>query len=103
MDEILKWIKKNWKVSLLQNKKDYYQFEEFLYMKEKVIKIFKDAKWAANRTYKYYDRVNFKGFTPWQLTKIKANDFNLVIKKWQLSREKALLENISIKVKISHN
>ncbi len=29
MDEILKRIKKNRKVSLLQNKKDYYQLEEY--------------------------------------------------------------------------
>ncbi len=48
MDEILKRIKKNQKVSLLQNKKDYYQLGEFLFAKGKITEIFKDAKWAAN-------------------------------------------------------
>ncbi len=36
MDEILKWIKKNWKVSSLQNKKDYYQLGEYQQLREKV-------------------------------------------------------------------
>ena len=63
MNKILKRIKKNRKVFLLQNKKDYYQLGEFLFAKEKVIRIFKDAKWTANRTYKYYDGINFKGST----------------------------------------
>jgi len=59
MDEILKRIKKNWKVSSLQNKKDYYQLGEFLNTKEKVSRIFKDVKWVANWTFKYYDKTNF--------------------------------------------
>ncbi len=101
MDKILKRIKKNWKVFSLQNKKDYYQLEEFLYSKGKVTWIFKDAKWVANRIYKYYDRVNFEGFTPWQLMKIKMKDFDLVIKEWQLSREEALLENTPVEAEIS--
>ncbi len=86
MDKILKWIKKNRKVSSLQNKKDYYQLREFLFVKRKVNEISKDAKWVANRIYKYYDRVNFKGLTSQQLTKIKVEEFDLVIKGWQLSR-----------------
>ena len=44
MDEIFKCIKKNCKVSFLQNKKDYYQLEKFLFIKEKIIKIFQDVK-----------------------------------------------------------
>ncbi len=65
MDEIFKCIKKNCKVSFLQNKKDYYQLEKFLNMKGKVIRIFKDIKWAANHIYKYYDKVNFKDLISW--------------------------------------
>ncbi len=64
MNEILKQIKKNRKVSSLQNKKDYYQLGEYQQLREKVQGISKDVKWAANQTYKYYDRVNFKGPTP---------------------------------------
>ena len=64
MDEIVKWIKKNQKVSLLQNKKDYYQLEEYQQLRGKVSEISKDVRWAANRTYKYYDGVNFEGLTP---------------------------------------
>ncbi len=103
MDKIIKWIKKNQKNSSLQNKKDYYWLGEFLYTKEKVIRISKNAKWTANRTYKYYDEVNFERLTPQQLTKIKIDNFDLVVKRRQLSREEALLENISTEVKISHN
>ncbi len=58
-------------------------------------------KWAANRTYKYYDRVNFEGLTPQQLMKIKAEKFDLIVKGQQLSREEALLENIPIEADIS--
>ena len=82
MNKILKHIKKNHKVFLLQNKKNYYQLGKFLYVKGKVFRIFKNAKWATNRTYKYYDWVNFKELTSWQLIKMKADDFNLVVKEW---------------------
>src|SRR6266498_1820257 len=80
MDKILKQIKKNQKVSSLQNKKDYYQLGEYQQLRGKVSGISKDIRWAANQTYKYYDRENFEGPTPQQLTKMKANDFNLIIK-----------------------
>ena len=64
MKEILKRVKKNQKVSSLQNKKDYYQLGEFLFAKEKVTEIFKNAKCAANQIYKYYNRINFEGLIP---------------------------------------
>jgi len=64
MDEILKHIKKNRKVSSLQNKKDYYQLGEYQQLREKVQGISKDVRWAANRIYKYYDEVNFERPTP---------------------------------------
>ncbi len=48
MNKILKQIKKNQKISSLQNKKDYYQLEEFLFIKGKVTRISKDIKWVAN-------------------------------------------------------
>ncbi len=64
MNKILKRIKKNQKVSAFQNKKDYYQLGEYQQLREKINRIFKDVKWTANRTYKYYDRKNFKGPTP---------------------------------------
>ncbi len=35
--------------------------------------------------------------------KIKAKDFDLVIKRWQLSKRKALLENISVEAEISYD
>ncbi len=63
MNKILKCIKKNCKVSSLQNKKDYYQLRKFLHIKEIVIRISKDIKQTANQIYKYYNRVNFKGST----------------------------------------
>jgi len=44
MDKILKQIKKNWKVSSLQNKKDYYQFGEYQQLREKISRISKDVK-----------------------------------------------------------
>ena len=100
MDEILKRIKKNWKVSSLQNKKDYYQLREYQQLREKVQGIFKDVRWVVNWTYKYYNRVNFEKSTSWQLTKIKAEDFDLIIKRWQLNRGEALLENIPVEAKI---
>src|SRR6266498_1106285 len=103
MDEILKRIKKNRKVSSLQNKKNYYQVGEYQQLKGKVQGIFKDVRWAANRTYKYYDGVNFEGPTLRQLTKMKADNFDLIIKGRQLIRRKALLENTSVKVEISRN
>jgi len=53
--------------------------------------------------YKYYDRVSFEGPTPRQLTKIKAEEFDLIVKGWQLSRGKALLENTPIEVEISRD
>jgi len=65
---------------LLQNKKDYYQLKEYQQLKGKITVIFKNIRWAANQTYKYYDRVNFEGSTPRQLTKIKAEGFDLIIK-----------------------
>ncbi len=65
MDEILKRIKKNRKVSSLQNKKNYYQLEEYQQLRGKIHGISKDVRWAANWIYKYYDRVNFEGPTPW--------------------------------------
>ncbi len=65
--------------------------------------ISKDVRWAANRTYKYYDEENFKGLTPWQLTKIKAEDFELIVKEWQLVREEILLKNTSVEVEISRD
>ena len=63
MNKILKWIKKNQKISSFQNKKDYYQLREYQQLRGKVNRIFKDIRWAANRTYKYYDRINFEGST----------------------------------------
>ena len=103
MDEILKWIKKNWKVSSLQNKKDYYQLGEYQQLREKVTGIFKDVRWVANRTYKYYDRKNFEGPTPRQLMKMKVEDFDLIVKGWQLNRGEALLENIPVEEEISRD
>ena len=50
---------------------------------------------------KYYDRVNFEGSIPRQLTKMKAEEFDLIIKKRQLSRGEALLKNNPIKAEIS--
>ena len=44
MDKILKHIKKNQKVSTLQNKKDYYQLEEYQQLKGKVHRISKDVR-----------------------------------------------------------
>ena len=64
MDKILKRIKKNRKVSSLQNKKAYYQLGKYQQLRGKVQEISKDVRWAANRTYKYYDGVNFEGLTP---------------------------------------
>ena len=86
MDKILKRIKKNRKVSSLQNKKDYYQLGEYQQLREKVQEISKDVRWAANRMYKYYDGVNFKRPILRQLTKMKADDFDLIVKGRQLSR-----------------
>ncbi len=60
-------------------------------------------RWAANRTYKYYDEVNFEGSTPRQLMKIKAKNFDLIVKGRQLSRGEALLENTPVEAKISYN
>src|SRR6266498_2427649 len=101
MDKILKRIKKNRKVSSLQNKKDYYQLEEYQQLRGKVQGISKDVRWAANRMYKYYDRVNFEGPTLRQLTKMKADDFDLIIKGRQLSKGETLLENTLIEVETS--
>src|SRR6266542_5206946 len=103
MDEILKRIKKNRKISFLQNKKDYYQLREYQQLRGKVQGISKDIRWAANRTYKYYDRVNFKGPTSRQLTKMKAENFDLIVKGQQLSRREALLKNTPIKAEISRD
>ena len=103
MDEILKRIKKNRKVSSLQNKKDYYQLGEYQQLKRKINGISKDVRWAANQTYKYYDRENFEGPTLRQLIKIKADNFDLIVKGWQLSKGEALLENTSVKAKISRD
>src|SRR6266498_239505 len=103
MDKILKCIKKNRKVSSLQNKKDYYQLEKYQQLRGEVQGISKDVRWAANRTYKYYDRVNFEGPTPRQLTKMKADSFDLIVKGRQLSREEALLENTPVEVNISRD
>ncbi len=36
---------------------------------------------AANRMYKYYDRVNFERSTSQQLIKIKADNFDLIVKR----------------------
>ncbi len=44
MDEILKRIKKNRKVSSLQNKKDYYQLEEYQQLRGKVQGISKNVR-----------------------------------------------------------
>ena len=44
MDEILKRIKKNRKVSSLQNKKDYYQLREYQQLRGKVQGISKDVR-----------------------------------------------------------
>src|SRR6266542_7134979 len=101
MDKILKQIKKNRKVSFLQNKKDYYQLGEYQQLRRKINRISKDVRWAVNRTYKYYDRVNFEGPTSRQLTKIKADNFDLIVKGRQLSRGEALLENTPVKAEIS--
>ena len=101
MDEILKWIKKNQKVSALQNKKDYYQLGEYQQLRGKVHGISKDVRWAANRTYKYYNRVNFERPTLRQLMKIKAEEFDLIVKGRQLSRRETLLENTPVEAEIS--
>src|SRR6266496_1391108 len=53
--------------------------------------------------YKYYDGVNFEGPTPRQLTKMKADNFDLIVKGRQLSRGKALLENTPVEVEISRD
>jgi len=103
MDEILKRIKKNRKVSSLQNKKDYYQLREYQQLRGKVQGISKDVRWTANRTYKYYDRVNFEGPTSQQLTKMKADNFDLIVKGRQLSRREALLENTPVKAETSRD
>src|SRR6266545_1027820 len=103
MDEILKRVKKNRKVSFLQNKKDYYQLGEYQQLRGKVQGISKDVRWAANRTYKYYDGVNFEGPTPRQLTKMKADSFDLIVKGRQLSRGETLLENIPVEAEISRD
>ena len=103
MNKILKRIKKNWKVSSFQNKKDYYQLREYQQLREKVQGIFKDVRWVVNWTYKYYNRVNFEGPTPWQLTKMKADNFDLIVKGWQLSRGEALLENTPVEAEISRD
>ena len=103
MDEILKRIKKNWKVSSLQNKKDYYQLREYQQLRGKVHGISKDVRCIANRTYKYYDRVNFERPTPQQLTKMKAENFDLIVKGWQLSRRETLLKNTSVEEEILHD
>ncbi len=103
MNEILKRIKKNWKVSSLQNKKDYYQLREYQQLRGKVQGISKDVRWTANRTYKYYDRVNFEGPTSQQLTKMKADNFDLIVKGRQLSRREALLENTPVKAETSRD
>jgi len=80
MEEILKPIKKNRKISFLQNKKDYYQLGEYQQLREKVQGISKNIRWAANRIYKYYDRINFEGSTSRQLMKMKADNFDLIVK-----------------------
>src|SRR6266498_446408 len=103
MDKILKRIKKNRKVSSLQNKKDYYQLGEYQQLRGKVQGISKDVRWAANRTYKYYDRVNFEGPTPRQLMKMKADNFDLIVKGQQLSRGEALLKNTPVDTKTSRD
>src|SRR6266498_1202704 len=103
MDKILKCIKKNRKVSSLQNKKDYYQLGEYQQLRGKVQGISKDVRWAANRTYKYYDGVNFEGPTPRQLMKMKADNFDLIVKGQQLSRGEALLENTLVEAEISRD
>ena len=92
MDKILKQIKKNRKVSTLQNKKDYYQLGEYQQLRGKIHGISKNMKW-----------VNFEGSTPRQVMKIKAKEFDLIVKKRQLSREEVLLENTSVKAEISHD
>ena len=72
-------------------------------MREKVHRISKDVRWAANRIYKYYNRVNFEGSTPQQLMKMKAEEFDLIVKRRQLSRGETLLENTPVKAEISCN
>jgi len=64
MNKILKHIKKNRKVSSLQNKKDYYQLREYQQLRGKINGISKNIRWVANRIYKYYDGINFEGPTP---------------------------------------
>ncbi len=44
MDKILKRVKKNRKVSSLQNKKDYYQLEEYQQLRKKIYEISKDIR-----------------------------------------------------------
>ncbi len=100
MNKILKHIKKNRKVSSLQNKKDYYQLREYQQLRGKINGISKNIRWVANRIYKYYDGINFEGPTPWQLMKIKTDNFDLIVKGWQLSRREALLENSPVKMEI---
>src|SRR6266542_1599835 len=103
MDEILKRIKKNQKISSLQNKKDHYQLGEYQQLRGKVQGIFKNVRWAANRTYKYYDGVNFEGPTSRQLMKMKADNFDLIVKGRQLSRGEALLENTPVEAEVSRD
>ena len=35
--------------------------------------------------------------------KMKAEDFNLIVKGWQLIRKEVLLENISVKAEVSRD
>ena len=87
----------------MQNKKDYYQLGEYQQLRGKIQGISKDVRWAANRTYKYYNGINFEGPTPRQLTKMKAEDFDLIVKRRQLSRGETLLKNTLIEAKISRD
>ncbi len=103
MNKILKRIKKNQKVSAFQNKKDYYQLGEYQQLREKINRISKDVRWAANWIYKYYDGENFEELTPRQLMKIKAEEFELIVKRRQLVRGEVLLENTPVEAEISRD
>ena len=103
MNEIIERVKANRKISPLQNKKDYYQLGKFLKSVGNLEGISKNTKWAARRTFKYYDGVNFEGPSPRQLTKMKAKDFNLVVKGRQQVEREALLEESPPRTELSRD
>ena len=96
-------IKLNRKTSTVQNKKDYYEVGKYLIKGGKLETLCKQTKWAARRTYKYYDGVTWEGPTPRQLTKIKAADFENVLMGRERSRRGNLLEVMPTETRISRD